>query len=84
LFEIAQAIIAVSDAELGGGNADWLSSNAMRMSALIASAMPPPKQNPLMQAMVGLGYSARMLRGSPARRAYSSSAAALFRSSQTD
>src|SRR5271169_2160346 len=48
-----------------------LSTAAIRRSACIAIASPPPRQNPRMRAMIGLGNAAYFARPTPASRSYS-------------
>src|SRR6266403_1198599 len=64
---------------LAAGMPNWLFSAARRMSACIATCMPPPRQKPRMQAIVGFGKSASKARSVALRFEYSSDAAALWR-----
>src|ERR1700761_7105769 len=64
---------------LAAGIPYWLSSAAMRMSVSIATCMPPPRQKPRMQEMVGLGKLPSSARCASLFFEYSSEAAALWR-----
>src|ERR1043166_2953192 len=61
------------------GMPNWLFAEAMRRSACMAIASPPPRQKPWIAAIFALGKSASFARPPLVRRAYSSCASALAR-----
>jgi len=52
---VLEPVIAIGDAELGGGNAELAVVGGDADIVSIATCMPPPRQNPRMQAIVGFG-----------------------------